>query len=130
MAWDGCVRIPKGQEVDACALAKRSDVMTSVSNSHSFPVKLIQPLAAGAIAQHAQHPPHPQHPQHPQHAPCSSTTASSPAARGARARSPPTALRQWFTDEHILMLTEGAVSVTILVVAILTLVMLTRKQQH
>lgn len=103
-AWDGYVRIPKGYEVDPCALAKRSDIMATPSDGYSFSVRL---LSVGG------------------------ETASAPRARSTRRPGPPNIkqnFRNWFTDEHVMRLTEGVVTLTILVVAVLTLVMLTKKR--
>jgi len=103
-AWDGYLRIPRGYEIDACAFAKRSDIVTTPSDGYSFLVKLISPTAS----------PEP---------PVPVVKAPPPPSNVSHQKR----IRNWFTDDHVMMLTEGVVTVTIIIICIITLIMLTKK---
>ena len=105
-AWDGCVQIPRGYEVDPCALIKRTSIVTSTSDGHSFPVKL---LMSGSESIESVPPP--------------------PPTRRADPPPPITSpISKWLGDDRTMAVVESVVALTVVVVAVLCIIMLINKK--
>lgn len=100
--WNGCVYIPRGKEEQVCALVRKGDISTK-SKSHGFRVTIV-PTEYPSI-------PRP---------PVQSTVKPKHKHTDA--------FRAWFNDEHMSIVVKCAVTTTIIVLAVFTILVLRRRK--